>query len=195
MYALWKQRPYFYPVSLFKSNLLHNWRCGDRKSNSVALCGCIETFDRSSESWEQYYKRINHIFEANEIANHEVGLRKRRNILLGVCDSKVYKLMSSLLSLNKPGDLTYEEFVSFMKSYYNPKSYIEVKRFKFYMRGFQREKSILDFVEELCCITEDNCFWAFLDEMLREKHVVGLNNDTIMRRLLAEKDNDISRSL
>lgn len=46
----------------------------------------------------------------------------------------------------------------------------------------------MDFVTKLCTITEDCHYSAFLDYMLRDKLVMGINDDRIQHRLLAEKD-------
>lgn len=47
--------------------------------------------------------------------------KKNKGISFSVCGNKVYKLMQSILSPSKLGDKTYEELVSLVKSYYNPK--------------------------------------------------------------------------
>lgn len=63
-----------------------------------------------------------------------------------------------------------------------------VQRTKFYTRNRQPGESITDYVAELRSMCEDCRFGTFLDEMLRDKLVVGVNDNNIQRRLLAEKD-------
>lgn len=62
------------------------------------------------------------------------------------------------------------------------------------MRNCQIEESTLDFVEELWRLSKKFNFSVFLDNMLIDK-LVGINDNRIQRRLFAQKDNDVSRSL
>ena len=50
----------------------------------------LESFDSSSEQWDQYIERLEHVFEANDSPLDYVQVKKRI-ILLPVCGSKVYK--------------------------------------------------------------------------------------------------------
>lgn len=59
---------------------------------------------------------------------------KRRSILLSVCGSKIYKLMSDLLAQNKPGTKTFDELVKLVQDHHAPKPLEIVQRFKFHNR-------------------------------------------------------------
>ena len=96
--------------------------------------------------------------------------------------------MSSLLVLEKPKDKEFNELVRQMKNYFSPKPSVIVHRTKFYTRDRKLDESITDYVAELRSMCEDCRFGAFLDKMLRDKLVVGVNDDNIHRRLLAERD-------
>lgn len=154
----------------------------------MATFGRLESFDSSSEQWDQYIERLEHFFEANDIPLDTTQVKRRRAILLSVCGSKVYKQMSSLLAPEKSKDKEIDELVSLMKNYFSPKPSVIVQRTKFYTRNRQLGESITDYVAELRSMCEDCRLGTFLDEMLRDKLVVGVNDDNIQRRLLAEKD-------
>lgn len=84
--------------------------------------------------------------------------------------------------------------MSLVKSHYNLKPSIIVQRSTFYWRNQNRREFISDFVAELRTITEDCRYAAFLNDILRDKLVVEINDDAIQRRLLTEKDK-MTRSL
>ena len=75
-----------------------------------------------------------------------------------------------------------------MKNYFSPKPSVIVQRTKFYTRNRQLGESITDYVAELRSMCEDCRFGTFLDKMLQDKLVVGVNDDNIQRRLLPERD-------
>ena len=69
----------------------------------AAVFGKIDSFEEGTETWEHYCERLGHSFIANGIGDtEERDLSKRRSILLRLCGSKIYKLISDLLEPNKP---------------------------------------------------------------------------------------------
>ncbi|XP_069114565.1 uncharacterized protein [Argopecten irradians] len=72
----------------------------------MAAYGKLVEFCPESEVWIQYIERLEHYFTANDFTECE----KKKAILLSVCGSKMYKLMSNSLALIKPGEQTFDEF-------------------------------------------------------------------------------------
>ena len=97
----------------------------------MATFGRLESFDNSSEQWDQYIERLENFFEANDIPLDTAQVKKRRAILLSACGSKVYKQMSSLLAPEKPKDKEFDELVSLIKNYFSPKLSVIIQRTKF----------------------------------------------------------------
>lgn len=155
----------------------------------AAAFGKIEAFEEASETWEHYTERLGHYFDANAIGNQEAADQNRRKaILLSVCGSKVYKLMSDLLAPTKPGDKSYDELVKIMQDHYAPKPSEIVQRFKFNNRFRQQNESVSDYVAALRNIAEHCNFNDTLETMIRDRIVCGIANDRIQRRLLSEQD-------
>ena len=67
-------------------------------------------FDPSTEEWDQYAKCMGHIFEANA--------DRRKACFLTLIGALVYKLLGSLIALDKPADKTYNDLVAVMKQHY-----------------------------------------------------------------------------
>lgn len=82
--------------------------------------------------------------------------KQRRSILLSVCGSKIYKLMSDLLPPNKPGTKAFDELVklAIVQDHYAPKPSEIVQRFKFHNRFRRPGESVASFVAELRHLTE-----------------------------------------
>lgn len=74
--------------------------------------GKIDFFEEGKEIWEYYCECLGYYFIVNGIGDiEEVDKKKRWFILFSVCGSKIYKLMSDLLVLNKLGMKIFDEFV------------------------------------------------------------------------------------
>ena len=78
----------------------------------AGVLGRLREFDATLELWEQYVERLGHILDAN-------GIDKKRSILLSTIGPAPYKLLTSLISPNKPGEKSYEELVTFLTKHYN----------------------------------------------------------------------------
>ncbi|XP_030836069.1 uncharacterized protein K02A2.6-like [Strongylocentrotus purpuratus] len=148
----------------------------------MATFGTIGEFREDEGSWSQYIERMGHYFDANSIVD---GGRKR-SILLSVCGASTYKLMSSLTTPRKPGEVDFQELVKLMIDHRDPKPSVIVQRFKFNSRARKPEESISTYIAELRRVAIECKFDTILDEMLRDRIVCGVADDRIQRRLLAE---------
>ena len=70
--------------------------------------GKIHPFRPGQDDWTMYVERLGHLFVAYGITTAE----KKRAILLSVIGDDTYKLLSSLLSPDKPGDKSFDELVA-----------------------------------------------------------------------------------
>ena len=82
-----------------------------------------------------------------------------------------------------------------MKQHYCPKTAVVVQRFKFNSRVHQTRESIIVYVAELRRLANSCNYGAALNDMLRDCLVVGINDDHIQRRLLAEGDLSFGKAL
>ena len=108
-------------------------------------------------------------------------------MFLSVIGPSAYKLIRSLVSPRKPGDLEYKNLVDTMKKHYNLVLSEIVQRYTFHKRFRKPSESVAMYVSELRSIEEYCNFASTLDAMLRDRLVCG-TRDNIQRRLLAESD-------
>ena len=163
----------------------------------MAIHGGMAEFDSAIEDWQAYAERLSQYFIANDVED----ATKQRAILLSVCGAKTYKLVKSLVSPQRPTDKTYAELVETLNNHHNPAPAITVSRFKFNSRVRQSNENVAMFISELRQLATKCDFGNSLEEMLRDRIVIGVNDPNIQRRLLAEpnltlrKATDIAQAL
>ena len=143
----------------------------------AALCGKLDEFNPDQEEWPQYVERLEQFFR---------GKPKRRAIFLSVIGSVPYQLLRSLLAPMKPSEKTFEELVAKLTEHYSPKPPEVMQRFRF--NSQVSRESIAAYVAELrriaqqCRCTKCCVITLFMAE----------NDDSIRRKLLQEKDADLT---
>ena len=146
--------------------------------------GHIGEFNNQLEDWRSYTERLQNYFIANDIKNEA----KQHAILLSVCGPRTYKLIHSLLSPQEPKDVSFADIVKQMTDHYQPKPSIIVQHFKFHSRSCKQRESVATYIAELKRLAEDCEFGEFLEQMLRDRIVCGINDPRIQRSLLAERE-------
>lgn len=92
---------------------------------------------------------------------------------LSVMGGKTFNLLHSLVQLDKPGDMSYNEIVTILANYYSPMSLIITERFRFY-------KSISQFIAALKCtaLLSEHCeFGLSLNDTICDRN----RNDHLLR--------------
>ena len=120
------------------------------------------------------------------VANDIVDAEKKRSVFLSVVGPATYKLLGDLLAPAKPGDKSYDEMVEVVVNHCNPTPSEIVERFKFHTRFRRPGESVATYVSELRSLARFCKFGSSLEDMLRDRIVCGINDDTIQKRLLAE---------
>ena len=108
--------------------------------------------------------------------------------LLTVIGKKAYDLLRNLLAPEKPATKGYDRLVQTMKTHLDPQPLVIAQRFKFHQKNQESGESIAQFIAELRKCAEHCDFQNKLDETIRDRLVCGLRNETIQKRLLAEKN-------
>ena len=126
---------------------------------------------------------MGHVFITNGITEEA----KKRAVFLSVIGPSNYKLLSSLLAPDKPGDKEYKALVDKLSEHFTPAPSKIVERFKFHTRFRKPGESVTAFVSELRSIAKSCNFGDTLETMLRDRIVCGINDSIIQRLLLAEK--------
>ncbi|XP_033103603.1 uncharacterized protein K02A2.6-like [Anneissia japonica] len=147
----------------------------------MAQLGVLREF-QDGENWTDFVERVEQYFIANEIKDDA----KKRAVLLTVCNSRTYSLMKDLLAPAKVTDKSYNELTELLKSHSEPKSSIIVSRFKFYSCTRPAGQSVSNYVASLRRLAEPCRFGDTLEEMLRDRLVLGINDNRIQWKMLSE---------
>ena len=94
----------------------------------------------------------------------------------------------------KPKEKSVDEILQTLTEHFDPKPSVIVQRFRFNSRLHQEGESVAKFMAELQQLSEHCEFGAMLNDMLRDRLVVGIMNNRIQRRLLAEKELTFKRA-
>ena len=104
--------------------------------------------------------------------------------------------MRDLLAPTKPSEKSFRDLTKLIKEHRNSEPSESIQRFKFNSRTRHSEESVRSYVAELRISVTEHCNYGdTLNAMLRDRLVVGINNDRIQRRLLAEQQLDFAKAL
>ena len=164
---------------------------GDEEQLGTRLCsvkmathGKLPVFDITKETWTLYAERLTLYLVANGITEPE----KKRSILLTACGADAYKTVRCIVQPQTPTDKTYEELVQLLEKHYHPQPSPFISRYKFHTRVRQPNESVATYVAQLKDIGQHCNFGADLDNSVRDRLVLGINDTRIQRRLLQEAD-------
>ena len=154
----------------------------------MAMYGKMEEYTGEGEEWSQYVERIEFYFTANSIENTAENAGRRKAILLSVIGGKTYGLLRDLLAPDRPSDKTYDEVVEVLKKHFQPKPSEIVMRYKFNTRTRKSNETVADYVADLRHLSEHCNYGASLENMLRDRIVCGINDESTQRKLLSESN-------
>ena len=149
----------------------------------MAKIGSITGFDEEVEDFDTYCARVEFYFIANNIK-----AAQKKAVFITLLGSKVFSLLQDLVSPNNLTDVDYDDVVKTLHDHYKPKVVIIYERYKFHTRSQGQNESVADFVAGLKSCARTCNFGDALDDMLRDRFVVGLLDDATQRVLLAVTD-------
>ena len=120
---------------------------------------------------------------------------KKKATFLTVCGRKTYSLVRSLISPQKPKDVSFDDLIKIIKEHQDPTPSGLVSRFKFGSCGRRAGQTIADYVAVLRKASEFCCFENALEDRLLEQLVIGVGDERMQRRLLSEKTLDFSNAV
>ena len=85
-----------------------------------------------------------------------------------------------------PGDKKFDELVALVQEHFTPKPSEIVQRYKFYTRTRQAGETVHQFVAALRNLSKHCNFGSTLNIMMRDRLVVGMDDEKIQRKLLQE---------
>ena len=156
----------------------------------MARIGCMDHFNPNLEDFDTYVSRIELFFVANGVKDE-----KKVASFLTLGGPKIYSLARNLLSPNDPATQTYDVIIAALKEHFKPKVIVIFERYNFYSRVQKSGETVADFVAGLKSLAHTCDFGDQLNNVLRDRFVMGLSNSETQRTLLSESDLTFKRAL
>ncbi|KAJ7997983.1 hypothetical protein DPEC_G00217820 [Dallia pectoralis] len=103
-----------------------------------------DEFKPENETWSAYVERMELLFEA-----HEVDDRKKVPILLSSVGAATRGLLRNLVQPDKPKDRTFNQIVTILKDYYEPKPLVIAERFRYRKCVQKSGQKVTEYAAEL----------------------------------------------
>ena len=152
--------------------------------------GTIHAFNESEEEFESYCSRVDLYFVAIDVKDE-----KKVASFLTLVGPKVYGLAKNLLSPKDPASCSYGEIKDALKAHYKPKVTVIYERNKFYSWSQKSGESVADYIAGLKALAHTCDFGTTLTDMLRDRFVMGLANETTQQLLLVEADLTLNKAV
>ena len=143
--------------------------------------GHLPTFSGSADDWDVFAEQLTYYFVANGIDDGD----KKRAILLRACGTSTYKLLKTLVVPAELTTVSFADLVKLAKEHYTPKPSVIMCRFKFNTCYCQEGESIIQFVTCLRDLASLCEYGDSAKELIRDRLVCGVRDDTLQRTLLA----------
>ncbi|KAG1662192.1 hypothetical protein GQR58_021058 [Nymphon striatum] len=155
----------------------------------ACVIGNVPEF-KEGMGWRNYCERMEQFFVANGITDSD----RKRAILLATVGESIYSLIKNLLSPTFPSEKSFEELVQLVADHQEPRPSVIVSRFKFNSCVREPGQHISLYVATLRKLAEPCNYGTTLNEMLRDRLVMGVNDDRIQRRLLSESELTLNKA-
>ena len=96
-------------------------------------------------------------------------------------------MLRKFLAPESPAGKTVKTLSKILVDHLKPQPIIIAERYKFYCRDQSENESVAKYLAELRKLTLNCDFEDFLDQALRDHFVCGLQNNSMQRRLVAER--------
>ena len=149
----------------------------------MALLGKIDFFDLKTDNITEYIERVEQYFIANDVMDE----KKQTAIFFIDIGNETHWLLQNLLTPESPAGMTVKTLSETLIDHLKRKPIIIAERYKFYCRDQSENETIIEYLVELRKLTLNCDFKDFLDQVLTDRFVCGLQINSILRRLLAER--------
>ena len=156
----------------------------------AALIGSIEPFDASANDWESYAARLDQFLEANSVKED-----KKVPTLLTLIGGPTYTLLRNLVSPADPKTKTFKELIDSLTRHFAPAPLAIAERYRFHKRDQAPGETVATYVAELRRMARYCNFGNELDTYLRDRLVCGLKSEATIKKLLQEKDLDLTKAV
>ena len=151
--------------------------------------GTFREFDASKESIEDFCQRFEFYCLANNIKDGEEAQRNRKKALfITLVGQTTFAKLRDLASPREITDISLDDIMELLQTYYRPQTVEIAERFKFFKRTQGVSEGTADFMAALRCHAKMCNFGQYLETALRDQFVCGLRDEKCQQELLSVQD-------
>ena len=167
----------------------------------MAWCGTPPVFKPAEERFSAYVRRLEQFFVVNDLllpddkkAAAAVDA-KRRAVLLTALGSETFALLEDLIAPAGAAEVTYAKIVEVLVNHFEPGESVILSRHRFHTCCREENETVSAFLSRLRHLARPcqfTCCAGILEEMLRDRFVSGIRNESLQSRLLGERQLTLS---
>ena len=154
--------------------------------------GAPVPFDHRMQKWSSYQTQFEHFLKVNDIINDE----KKTSCFIALMGSETYEILEGLMFPDKPASSTVTALFAKLTTHFEPKRLKIAEQYKFWQNKQGASQTLADYISEIrklastCQVPQE-----YLQDALTTAFVLGLKDENISRKLLAEKDLTLDRAI
>ena len=156
--------------------------------------GASVPFDHQTQKWSSYQTQFEHFLKVNDITNDE----KKTLCFIALMDlgSETYEILEGLMFPEKPASSTVTALFAKLTTHFEPKRLKIAEQCKFWQNKQGASQTLADYILEIRKLASTCQFpQEYLQDALTTAFVLGLKDENISRKLLAEKDLTLDRAI
>lgn len=147
--------------------------------------GNLPNFEVGSD-WKVFKERLSIWLNANTITKTEGSGDRRRAVLLSALTEAAYKLVRELISPKTVEELSYEDLIQHIDKHLLPKKSLFAERYNFHSAQQRVDEDFTQWAARVRWLSADCKFAGCLDDMLRDRFVLGMQGGPERDRLFTE---------
>ena len=153
----------------------------------MASTPVIQTFDSLTDDWSSWIRRFDQWLTISPYAEGEHADAKMRAAFLTSIGSSTFKLLCSLCAPRKPEECTYASLKEKLNSQFGIEKLVLAERHRFYNYKQREGQPLIAYLAELRKLAT-TCDWSEdqLAKNLRDKFVMGIQNERLLQQLLMQ---------
>lgn len=156
---------------------------------STIIIGNLPYFE-VGQDWRIFKERLSQWFAANQIVKEKDPSNKdsrRRAVFLSAISDSAYKLVRELIAPKTVNELSYSEILNEIDKYFIPKKSLFAERHSFHNATQENGESFAMWAARIRNLSADCSFGSALDEMLRDRFVLGMQQGAERDKLFMEE--------
>ncbi|KAJ8981588.1 hypothetical protein NQ317_002616 [Molorchus minor] len=145
-----------------------------------------------SENWRRFKQNYSFFMKASEKDSKSSDIKA--SILLSLAGEEAVELFNTF-GLSEADSLEEEKILDAFEAYCNPKKNVVYERYKFYKRDQLEGENFEQFLAEIKKLSQSCEFKVLLDEMIRDRIVIEINDENLQERMLRTTNLDLKKAI